>query len=177
MIFKEAKCGEKIKPANWVFTVIGIALILGIAFVNQDNISNAVQTELTAPLFFYLLIILFISAIAMIIPGISGSFVMLILGGYQTVLTAVKDLNIPILIPAAIGAGLGILGGAKGISVLLEKRRQAVYMAILGLVAGSLYVIFPKNFAFNAEGIVGIFALLVGIALPILMELQSKKKG
>lgn len=177
MIFKEAKCGEKIKPVNWIFTVLGIGLILGIAFVNADNISNAVQTELTLPLFFFLLTVMFVAAVAMIIPGISGSFVALILGGYQTVITAVGDLNIPILIPAAIGAGLGILCGAKGISVLLEKHRQAVYMAILGLVVGSLYVIFPKNFAFNAEGIVGIFVLLVGIVLPTVMELPGKKKA
>lgn len=177
MIFKEAKCGGKIKPANWTFTVLGAALILGIAFVNADNIANAVQTELTVPLFFFLLVVMFIAAVAMIIPGISGSFVALILGAYQTVITAVDDMNILILIPAALGAGLGILGGAKGISILLEKHRQAVYMAILGLVAGSLYVIFPKNFSLNAEGFAGIAVLLLGIAMPVLMELPGKKKG
>lgn len=176
MILKETKSDGKIKPVNWIFAVLGLGLILGIAFVNADNISNEIQTTLTVPLFFFLLIVMFVAAVAMIIPGISGSFVALVLGGYQTVITAVGDLNIPILIPAAIGAALGILGGAKMISVLLEKHRQAVYMAILGLVAGSLYVIFPKNFSFNAEGIVGIFVLLVGIALPILMELPGKKK-
>ena len=67
--------------------------------------ASAVTTSLSVGNFFYLLLVGALSAFSMIIPGISGSFIMLTLGAYNTVITAVSDFNIPIMIPVAIGLG------------------------------------------------------------------------
>ena len=73
-----------------------------------------------------------ISAFSMIIPGISGSFIMLTLGVYTSVITAVSEFNFAILIPVAIGILIGLILGIKIVKVLLSKYQQATYMAILG---------------------------------------------
>lgn len=104
----------------------------------------------------------FIAAVAMIVPGVSGSFIMVLLGTYSTVISAVKDFNFVILIPAAIGIILGLVFGAKLIRFLLKKCRLMVFSAILGLCVGSLYAIFPEGFGFNIDTLIGLFAFALG---------------
>jgi putative membrane protein len=84
-----------------------------------------------------------LGAIAMIIPGISGSFFLVVIGTYAAVIAAVSTLNIPLIIPLGLGVAFGLLCGAALIRVLLKKAPFATYGAIFGLVAGSLAVIFP----------------------------------
>lgn len=105
------------------------------------------------------------AAVAMIIPGVSGSFIMVLLGTYATVISAVKDFNFAILLPAAGGILLGLVFGAKLIRVLLKKHRLIVFSAILGLCAGSLYAILPEGFGFNIDTAIGVAAMLSGGAL------------
>lgn len=175
-IWNETVKDEKFKPINIIPLLIGVAIMLSMAFINRNNITNTIVTTITPMLFIKLIIVTFLSAIAMIIPGISGDLLMTMLGSYQTVITAVSDLNILILIPVAIGAGLGILSGSKIISLLLKKYHQGTYCAILGIVAASVFSIFPKNFAFNTEGIVGLILVILGIIIPNISTIIKKYK-
>lgn len=107
------------------------------------------------PLNISVILLLFFSgilgAVAMIIPGISGSLLLLILGVYPVILAAIssiftKSLMIHaalLLIPCGIGIITGLLCGAKFISFLLDKIPNQTYGAILGLILGSLVVMFP----------------------------------
>lgn len=79
----------------------------------------------------------------MIIPGISGSFVMLLMGFYGTIIGAVADLNFLVLIPFAIGCLIGLFSVTKLIKWLLAKYAEPSYSAILGFVFGSILCIFP----------------------------------
>ena len=121
----------------------------------------------TVTLLFIVKIVLasFAAAVAMIIPGVSGSFIMVLLGTYSTVVSAVKDFNFVILIPAAIGILLGLVLGARLIRALLKKHRLMVFSAILGLCAGSLYAILPEGFGLNIDTAVGAAAFIAGGAL------------
>ena len=131
---------------------------------------NVAATEINLPLFFILIGCSSIAAVSMIIPGISGSFILKALGQYETVLAAIDRFDILMLIPVGIGVAIGILGGAKLISILLKKFHQGIYSAILGLIVGSVFVIYPKEFAFNLQGVIAIFALIAGILLTIGMD-------
>ena len=97
----------------------------------------------------------------MIIPGISGSFVLLLLGCYATVIAAVSDLNIPMLAVLAVGCGIGFLLGSIVIDKLINRHAQATYFTIFGLVIGSFFHMYP-GFVLNGEGIAAIVLLLVG---------------
>ena len=114
------------------------------------------------------------AAVAMIIPGVSGSFIMVLLGTYATVINAVKEFNFAVLIPTAIGVLLGLIFGAKLIRLLLKKHRLIVFSAILGLCAGSLYAILPKGFGLNLDTLIGVFTLLAGGAVSFFVGRNTK---
>ena len=84
-----------------------------------------------------------IAICAMILPGISGSFILLILGKYQYVLTALTEANIPVILTFAAGALIGIISFSHFLSWLL-KNFHAITIAFLGgVMFGSLNKIWP----------------------------------
>jgi len=95
------------------------------------------------------------AAVAMIIPGISGSFLLLALGMYGTIMAAISRLDVIFLLPFAFGVLVGLIFGAMLVRILMKKIPSYTYSAILGLVIGSIVVIFP-----NVNGITLITTLL-----------------
>lgn len=195
MIYKEATKEKKLSPVHLIPFAIGVAVIIGVSLISSSMGANTVRTTLDVSTFIYLVIVSIIAAAAMIMPGLSGSLVLLILGGYQTAIQAVDEMNIPILIPIAIGIIIGIVACAKIITICLEKWQRGTYSVILGLIFGSFYAIFPRestsvqiidgvektvtegaNFHFNSTGIIAIIIGIIGVILPLSMELIDKKK-
>jgi putative membrane protein len=84
-----------------------------------------------------------VAIMAMILPGISGSFILLILGQYAYVLNAVSNLDIITLIPVALGAAVGLLGFARVLSWLLEHYHGVTVAVLVGFLIGSLRKIWP----------------------------------
>lgn len=80
---------------------------------------------------------------AMILPGISGSFILLILGQYAYVLEAIKSLDILVLVPFALGCALGLMGFARVLSWLLVHYYQPTLTLLVGFMLGSLRKIWP----------------------------------
>ncbi len=85
----------------------------------------------------------FIAIMAMILPGISGSSILLILGQYEYVLNAVKTLNIVPLIVVALGCVCGIIIFSRILSWLLTKYPQTTLPVLIGFVIGSLRAVWP----------------------------------
>lgn len=104
-----------------------------------------------------------LAAAAAIIPGISGSFLLLILGIYNTVIQAVSDFNIPLLLLIAAGAAAGLLGGATLIRFLLAKAPSYTYSGVLGLTAGALAVLYP-GFPAGVEAVFSVLLCAAGFA-------------
>lgn len=115
-----------------------------------------------------------LAAVAMIIPGVSGSFIMVLLGTYATVISAVKDLNFAVLIPVAAGVIIGLVFGARLIRFLLKRFRLMVFSAILGLCAGSLYAILPEGFGLNFDTAFGVIVLIAGAAISFVVGKYTK---
>lgn len=177
MIWKECTSESKFKPLNIIPFLIAFAVMVVMFFMeNADTAEAAAQTDFSFVLALKLAAGGFIAAISMVIPGISGSLMLTIMGMYETSITAVKDLNIALIAPIGIGAVVGILSGAKIISLLLKKFRQSTYSVIIGLIVGSLLTIFPSDFSFNSEGIIGIVLGIIGFIIPILFDRMSAKK-
>ena len=110
----------------------------------------------------------FIAAATMILPGVSGSFVLLLLGLYDSIITAVTTFNIPVIAVVGIGVVFGFLLMTKIIETLFRKYPQAAYCAILGLVIGSVYTIYP-GFSFSLQGVVSVVTFVVGFGAAYLM--------
>lgn len=80
---------------------------------------------------------------AMILPGISGSFILLLLGFYGPVIEAVKFFNLPVLAIFAAGCVIGLLSFSHILSWLLEKARVPTMAFLIGLMLGSLSKLWP----------------------------------
>ena len=134
----------KVSKIVWFF--IGLSIMLALYFSKGAAASSAAAIEtLSLGNFILLFLIGFAGAAAMVIPGISGSFLLLILGAYYTVIKAVTDFNIPVLIPIGLGVLTGFILSARLIGFLMEKFPKITYAFILGLVAGSIRHMLPDG--------------------------------
>lgn len=99
---------------------------------------------------------LFVSGVvaitAMILPGISGSFILLILGQYEFAIDAVRDRDFLALLPLAAGAVCGILAFVRVLGWLLRRHRQITIALLIGFMAGSLRKIWPFKAVVPGQG-------------------------
>lgn len=100
-----------------------------------------------------------------IVPGISSSVMLIYLGAYEELLSAISSINVKLLIPTGIGFILSFLIIAKILSYLFDKAYGLTYYLILGFVIGSILPIFP-GFSFEMPYLLGI-VLMVGGALGV----------
>ena len=120
----------------------GVISLFAVGTVIAGVISSATPTEL--PLNAFTLILAGSIAIcAMILPGISGSFMLLLMGMYAPVIAAVKGLDIAVLGLFATGAVIGLLSFTRLLSWLLHHYYQAMLALLTGFMAGSLVKVWP----------------------------------
>lgn len=84
-----------------------------------------------------------IAIMAMILPGISGSFLLFILGQYRFVMEAVKRLDVVTLLPFALGVACGIMAFSRVLTWLLNHYRRVTITLLVGFMIGSLWKIWP----------------------------------
>ena len=80
---------------------------------------------------------------ALLLPGISGSFILLILKKYTYILNAIGNFDLSVIIPFALGAALGLITFSRVLSWLLRHFYQRALATIVGVLIGSLWVIWP----------------------------------
>lgn len=129
--------GKDIKEWNWK-TVTGFVLGAAIAYY----ITVATPAETPSNLLFIFLCGA-IAICAMILPGISGSFILVLLGKYFFVMEAVKILNMKIIIVFAAGAFLGITSFSRVLSYALKRFRNITLSVLTGFMLGSLNKVWP----------------------------------
>lgn len=150
----------KVEPISILVGILTLAAMVYMGVANPDDSSGHVITVLSFGSFMNLFLTSIIAAGAMIIPGVSGSFILLLLGTYTTILTAVSNLNVLVLVPVGLGCIVGVLGCAKILDKLFSYFPQQTYAGILGLMIGSITVIAPLT-GFGLEYIVGIILATV----------------
>ena len=84
-----------------------------------------------------------VAIMAMILPGISGSFLLLVLGQYQHVMEAVKGLDLATLVPFALGCATGLIAFVRLLRWLLARWHGQTVALLVGVMAGSLWKIWP----------------------------------
>lgn len=117
-----------------------LLVVLGGGFAYMITVAAPVQWS-AAPLFVFLAGA--IAICAMILPGISGSFILVLLGLYTTILGAVRSFDFGMLAIFALGCAVGMLSFARVVSWLLENARNATMAAATGLLIGSLNKVWP----------------------------------
>lgn len=164
----------------YISTVLSFVISLGIMILmivfKDISTSSVIYKELTVPLFFLLLGSGALGAIAMIIPGISGSFLLLVMGTYSTIIASISEFNILLIIPTVLGIILGLLFGAYLVRKLMKNVPSQTYGAILGLVIGSIFMVFPFTFIASSSILslgVGLLCVLVGFLVSFVSSRNS----
>lgn len=163
------------KLTDFLFIALGLSLGLGFCFLVPTTTPDAA--------WFYFLT----GALAMctmILPGVSGSFVMQILGNYDSILRAIDPsaLDWSVIIPVALGAVIGILLFSKFLKWVLSRWERQTMLLLVGFVLGTLVKIWPwaDRDAIEAAGhglqipLACVF-ILVGAALVVFIQKLSKK--
>lgn len=182
LIYSKAK-EKEVKPVHYLVAVIAFVLVLSLSLLSPAE-SNVI-TDISIGFMAKLLIFGAIASAAMVIPGISGSFVMVLLGIYTTVLTAISNITNPaetvnslkIIIPVGIGVVLGILVISRIIAFLLERFFSITYFAILGLIFSSIVVIIKDMGVTNsALGVVDYISTIVIFAIGYAISYYLSKE-
>ncbi|MCF8364621.1 MAG: DUF368 domain-containing protein [Bacteroidales bacterium] len=128
---------KQIKIWN-ISTVISLAAGIVVAYIITE-ITPAETTEA----YWFIFISGAIAICAMILPGISGSFILLLLGKYEFIITAISELKIAVMAVFLAGAGLGIISFSNVLSWLLKKFHNQTIALLAGFMVGSLNKVWP----------------------------------
>ena len=175
--------GVKVNPGYIVGFLIFFCIVVGMALIG--DVDGAVKEIVLTPASVIVLFVVgVVAAATMVIPGVSGSMVLMLLGYYNTIISSItdfvrnlKDFNVSgllyncgILIPFGIGVVVGIFAIAKIIEIVFEKAPYVAYWCIIGLIVGSPIAIIVMNVeAFAAANVLsyvtGVIALAVGVVI------------
>ncbi|MDO4995846.1 MAG: DUF368 domain-containing protein [Bacilli bacterium] len=179
LLTKKVK-NAKFNPVNAFLLLLTFSIIMFMTFSDGGG-SNIDLTNITFGKMILLFIIGMIAAGCMVIPGISGSFVLMLLGAYQPIISVIGDLtnfsnlghNMTILIPFGIGVVVGIIVIAKILEYLFSKYEVSTYYAILGFIVASVIVLSVTVVGAHAS----IAELIFGIVLFVIGSTVGYKLG
>lgn len=170
VLYKKTDVGKK-KITDWIYFAIGVVIILLMSVYNGTIVDLAASTGILN--FLFLMLAGVIIAVALILPGISTSFMLLALGLYDITLQAINNVELDYLIPIVLGAGLGVIGTTKVLENLLNNKTRPTYMMILGFVLGSIVQVFP-GIPVNVDLIISALTFVLGfIAIKYLSDKYS----
>lgn len=165
----------KFTPKKIIFLVAGMLLVLLLSlWGHMSNGGSPAQSSHSISLLLYDGLAGFVGAAAMILPGLSGSFVLLIMGEYERVISAINELDLLILFFVAVGIIMGTIFITRIIRMLLKKMPGKTFSFLMGLMLGSLPDLLsrPGKEARFLEIFVGI---VLGVMLSVaISKLESK---
>jgi putative membrane protein len=185
VIYKRVK-GNTIRLPQIIAFIVLFVVVVGFALVGEGS-GSSVDVNFSVGNILKLFGVGVIAAATMVIPGVSGSMVMMILGYYNTIIdtinafiNALKDFDITamlntfiVLIPFGIGVVVGVVAVAKLIEFLLNKFPLVTYWAIIGLIAASPFAIIIMM----DVATVGVVEIITGIVLLVAGFFISMKLG
>lgn len=173
-----------------VFVLVGIAFSVGMYFLRDIFAISVIDFHsLRMSQYVYVFVVCAFGMASMLLPGISGSSLLLILGVYTPMITAAKDLLhldfsvLPGLVVGVLGMLVGSLLSIQSVKSFIEKHRCAAMYLILGLVAGSVYAIIQAP-SIRVDPLppltihtFSIWGFLVGVALIAFLVLAKMIKS
>jgi len=170
-VFRHAnKRGYKRKYLVPLILTLGVTMIFT---VMENSTINVVPDG--DPSLVQLLLYGAIVGFGTIIPGISASFILMYLGGYKTLLSAIANIEIAVIIPVGIGFVLSIILFAKLINMLFERAYGYTYYAVIGFVIGSILAIFP-GIEFSLKYLFCVLFLIIGFFISFTFSSYEKVK-
>jgi len=165
------KIKKPYKKNNFIILILIFLLVTFLSLFKGNN--NVIINDFSIFTNLSLFFVGIIYAATMVIPGVSGTAIMMLIGYYNLVLTIISNLtninyissNFNLILPIGIGFIFGLLIITKLMDYLLKKHEIITYYGIIGLVLSSIFVMFTKTFNNNysvIQIIIGLFLLVIG---------------
>lgn len=189
IIAKEYKIWETFNSKNLIALIIGAVFVVGVSLMNGKIVNGFDITQFSVGGAVYLFIVGMLAISAMVLPGISGSTLLLAFGVYLPIINGVKDFfhlnmsSFPSLLVFGIGVLCGIIFVIKWIKLAFEKQPHTTVYAIVGLMAGSIYsiIVGPTTLKTPQAALsldkFSILFFIIGIVLVFALDFFSKIKA
>lgn len=134
---------------HYMMVIAGIAILIVITLMNNGDKHAGETLTLSTVLIIKYFIAGMCASSAMLLPGISGSFMLLVFGVYGTVMLAISEVvklnftGLPILLAVGFGVLAGFIISSKIIQYFLTHHKLMTFALIIGFVVGSLFAVFP----------------------------------
>jgi len=162
LIFRKSQKRGKFKYENLIFLLLGLVFAYVITGISSLQVGQS----------FLMTFFSGAAAIcAMILPGISGAFILLLLNQYEHLLGAIHSLNLWFLCTFALGAATGLAAFSKALEYLLRKFRQLTLSFLIGLMVGSLRI--PLGRMAGTQSNILFIILFAGIGLILVIVLEA----
>ena len=136
---------EKWNLATFISLIAGIAIAVWISIVSPAQTTEALWFVFLSGM---------VAICAMILPGISGSFILLLMGKYAFMMTAIKDFDFVVILVFVAGAAIGIISFSHFLSWLLKRFYSFTIAILSGFMSGSLVKVWPwKTQSLRFEGL------------------------
>ena len=193
LIFLKVKePGQRLKISEILLMVIPFLILIVISELKGVSIAEPEEAinNINIPFMIFIFFAGMLAAAALIIPGISGSFVLLLLGLYPLIIFSISSIRIlfsggsntallinilKVLIPLGIGIIIGGLSMARLIEKLLKNYHKIIYSIILGLLSGSVVVLFKEPIVYRSG--ISVIIIIIGIVTLALGAVLSFKIG
>ncbi len=172
-LIKEVNEKEAFRPQNVIYLLIALAIgVITVILENQMTIiSNAEEINT-----FYLILCGVIMSLGIIVPGVSSTIILMLLGVYSVYLQSIANLYLPVLIPMGIGLVLGSIVVMKITKKLLEKYYAKTFYSIIGFTIGSIFVLVQQGMN-PLEMVLSILCILLGVYISRMMIFFSVSKS
>ncbi len=146
-VYYVGKTVEKWKASTIISFIVGTAFAIGISLINPATANDN---------FLYLILCGVVAICSMILPGLSGSFVLILMGNYQLVaIDAINNRDLGIIIPVGIGAVVGLIAFSHVLSWVFKRYKDQTIAMLTGFILGSLSILWPwkePEYLTNAAG-------------------------
>lgn len=182
MLIKKVS-GHKITISNIIIFLITFGIIILLLFLNSETEVSFQNMNVID--YLLLFVVGVVASATMVIPGVSGSAVLMTIGYYKPILNIVKNLtdfsslgsNLAILIPFGLGVLVGILLIAKVLEFLFKNFEVKTYYGVLGFIVASIIAILYQNLVVNSSFVFTVPSLIIGIILFTLGFVIAYKLG
>ena len=169
-LFKKANSKKGFKLGYLIYFILSFSV--GVLLVLLEKKLNFSENNISQFSFAYLLISGFFMSAGVIIPGVSSTLILILMGVYDAYLLSVSSLYIPFLLPLGIGLIIGSFICMKLIKFLLDNYYSQTFYCIIGFTLGSIFVLYPGISCLN-DSILGALGLLLGLSI-IMLPLGDK---
>lgn len=178
MMFKLGNYKVEFKTVHYsIIVVVTVLLFLMDYFILEK--SHVTSVEMSTTMLIWLFICGFLGASALILPGLSGSVILLMLGAYPILMYSISEFlsfNFTVT-PVLVAVGLGIIAGvlltSRVLHYLLRVYPYLMYALIIGLLAGSVFPIFNGLPSRPTEWVISLLAFVLGLFISYYMSIKN----